>query len=1091
MKCNCNCHCNPFPIIYKGRTVEINLRVYRTHERVSEDFFNCTAVKLFLVIGGVKQYTESTIDTDASGLKYIHAELDTTNMTAGAYDLKVVWIRPRPMQGDYVLSENQINTSHLGSVFGLTNVESEDNTDHAVSTNEILNVETFAQVPVSDGLSAYELAVLHGYTGTEEEWIEEYEGAEERVTELEAAIEAAEELRSASESDRVLAEIEREASESSRESAESIRIISEGERSTSEEIRASAEIARIASEAERVQAETERESQSASDHATAVEDSVRAGTDHTQAASDHTTAASDHSTASADHTQAESDHTTASADHTTATSDHTTAAADHTQAESDHTTASADHTNALEDRDNAITSTEVHYAEGTSATDAPTTGWQSDLPTVAAGNYLWSRITITFGDESTKVLYNRSVVPTVTLTEDQVTHLVTLAVGGSAFTPKLVSETKLTDLGTVIVAESQTLTDSQKEQARENIGAASEEEIIETLRTSRNCCDKNATDVAVGKYIYDDGTLKSNSAYNTTGYIDVTQGTTYYLIANDKAGTARNIMFYDSQKNPTGTRQSTLSYVTAPENAKYIRATYKVEQWNDVYISDIYGAYDEFNTSDFIRNSMLNQIEGDKIKNQSIELQKLGSTIIETKNSVNLFNLGACTAGKSFSNILRDSDSYFLSEAIPVESGELYTFTCPTSARFIAFLNNASDTSSISYVQYANAVTVPEGARYVRITVSNNHLESELSFVKGDYTHYEPYHATRNCVKLADENVDASNLAKNVNTLRPYQRLSKSVSSLASGEKIDINNINVSKGIFICAHIEGPVEDVLVGISKNGTYGGWIEVTDTNVILHKGEDGTVVSTQSHNLSLSDSTLITINRDLGDATVTLFNCETGEKWQGIFAWGVYSGNIFVYNGNSNDTIDVELSFVPKDINERLWMFGDSYMSYSSDSRWMYHALTNGYTHFLLNAKGGEKSDQALLDFKHLLSIGPRPTMAVWTLGGNDPEDGEMNNNWLVNIREFIWLCEYNGITPILYTVPTTADRDHSRKCAWVRNSGYRYIEAALAVEGDEQYTWKGNGTDKDMLGPDRLHPSVYGAVALYAAVLRDLPEISVL
>ena len=297
----------------------------------------------------------------------------------------------------------------------------------AIMPVAVTELATNVMLP-QNGLSAYDIAVIHGYEGTEEEWAARTEDDHTRAEE--------DHTRAASDHTTAASDHTRAASDHTTAASDHTQALSDKSQAASDHTRAASD-----------------HTTATSDHTQASNDHTRAESDHSTASADHTTATSDHTTAAADHTQAESDHTTASADHTTATSDHTTAtsdhttaAADHTQAESDHTTASADHTNALEDRDNAITSTEVHYAEGTSATDAPTTGWQSDLPTVAAGNYLWSRITITFGDESTKVLYNRSVVPTVTLTEDQVTHLVTLAVGGSAFTPKLVSETKLTEL---------------------------------------------------------------------------------------------------------------------------------------------------------------------------------------------------------------------------------------------------------------------------------------------------------------------------------------------------------------------------------------------------------------------------------------------------------------------------------------------------------------------------------------------------------------------------------------------------------------------------------------------------------------------
>lgn len=46
------------------------------------------------------------------------------------------------------------------------------------------------------------------------------------------------------------------------------------------------------------------------------------------------------------------------------------------------------------------------YASSTSNTTVPTSGWQSTIPSVAAGNYLWTRVTTTYTDNTTSVSYS-------------------------------------------------------------------------------------------------------------------------------------------------------------------------------------------------------------------------------------------------------------------------------------------------------------------------------------------------------------------------------------------------------------------------------------------------------------------------------------------------------------------------------------------------------------------------------------------------------------------------------------------------------------------------------------------------------------
>lgn len=52
-----------------------------------------------------------------------------------------------------------------------------------------------------------------------------------------------------------------------------------------------------------------------------------------------------------------------------------------------------------------LKNTTIQYASSTSGTTAPTTGWQTNVPTVAAGNYLWTKNTWTYTDNTTEVGY--------------------------------------------------------------------------------------------------------------------------------------------------------------------------------------------------------------------------------------------------------------------------------------------------------------------------------------------------------------------------------------------------------------------------------------------------------------------------------------------------------------------------------------------------------------------------------------------------------------------------------------------------------------------------------------------------------------
>lgn len=56
----------------------------------------------------------------------------------------------------------------------------------------------------------------------------------------------------------------------------------------------------------------------------------------------------------------------------------------------------------------SVDSTYVTYQVGTSGTAAPTGTWQEDIPSITVGQYLWTRIIITYTDQTTTTLYSVS-----------------------------------------------------------------------------------------------------------------------------------------------------------------------------------------------------------------------------------------------------------------------------------------------------------------------------------------------------------------------------------------------------------------------------------------------------------------------------------------------------------------------------------------------------------------------------------------------------------------------------------------------------------------------------------------------------------
>lgn len=160
------------------------------------------------------------------------------------------------------------------------------------SCDEEVEISTDITVP-ANGFSAYEIAVQHGFKGTEEEWLASLgqpakDAAEKALEAAKTATEAADATKeldkavTAAEAERVKAESGRESAETERKSAEAARASAEEKRNAAETARASAEEKRESAEQNRELAEAERQRTTATALAAAA-----------QATSDARTAAND------------------------------------------------------------------------------------------------------------------------------------------------------------------------------------------------------------------------------------------------------------------------------------------------------------------------------------------------------------------------------------------------------------------------------------------------------------------------------------------------------------------------------------------------------------------------------------------------------------------------------------------------------------------------------------------------------------------------------------------------------------------------------------------------------------------------------
>lgn len=190
-----------------------------------------------------KQYVNTGISVigDAFTYKKEYPSVEAMEADWGTADVKL---------GEYVL----INTN---------DVEDPDDAKVYLKTQEgwkfIVDLSGMQGI---QGWSAYEVAVKHGFVGTEEEWVQSLKqpalDAAAKALEAKAQVEATEQAVKEAEALRVTAEQGRVNAENTRVSNENTRISNEDSRKAEESKRVTAENARIAAETSRKEAESSR-----------------------------------------------------------------------------------------------------------------------------------------------------------------------------------------------------------------------------------------------------------------------------------------------------------------------------------------------------------------------------------------------------------------------------------------------------------------------------------------------------------------------------------------------------------------------------------------------------------------------------------------------------------------------------------------------------------------------------------------------------------------------------------------------------------------------------------------------------------------
>ena len=497
-----------------------------------------------------------------------------------------------------------------------------------------------------------------------------------------------------------------------------------------------------------------------------------------------------------------------------------------------------------------------------------------------------------------------------------------------------------------------------------------------------------------------------------------------------------------------------------------------------------------------VYSTLKGRIDGE-IDELNERLDTVDTKLDEVAVYPNLANPNAFTAGKYVGpdGSIYSASSLSYSEKIAVSTGQI--IKANHRARFITAYNGdtASAEDGVNDATGTDApttYTVPEGITDLIFTFKDTYLSDLIVYVYDgvDYG-YVPY-GKASAIRTSLLPVPLGVLA---------ERKDRSVFADRSGPAFYANDF-ISLPVFCSTRKNSrliykaeisSLGNFEIGFTTlanaSGTKYNHFQITQNGVRAYTHYDYTQSAMYSelvsHNLNITTGLLEVIIEELPTAQCKLTIGNNGNTFVHTFDNYVKNNTLQPYCYSAFGSFaNYKFTWSCTDLYKDIWFFGDSYMAYS-EARWAYYLEEYGYAkNALINSFPGCWSTTAVTALNDLIKHG-NPDFAVWALGMNDGADSEdaPSTAWANGRDSFLAVCEANHITPIFCTIPTVPTINHEQKNAWIRSSGYRYIDFAKAVNARSNGTW-----NSGMLSGDGVHPTVNGAKALFSEVLLDFPEI---
>jgi len=425
------------------------------------------------------------------------------------------------------------------------------------------------------------------------------------------------------------------------------------------------------------------------------------------------------------------------------------------------------------------------------------------------------------------------------------------------------------------------------------------------------------------------------------------------------------------------------------------------------------------------------------------------------------------------------------------------TYTISVASNIVLLDNNKVPINQTGVGwDYQGASTISSGnAEYLAVSYKTADLVGSLVMSEGtalDSNNYsETYINIVNCdndfsassVNPVENRVITNRLEKISSSKTPYGTAS---GAFGNGEYIEINGRSALKDgeTIVFKGFLSSFEKLRLAFMYAGGVSNYIDVDATNVTIKN--NSSTASAVAHGLTITNDITIMVELIRGDAKITVIS--NGSLYTTTVAWTQISGVASSPRVISTNTVctSSELRAIYNAVKRKVWFFGDSYISFNDSQKWVYYLKEYGFdTNMLLCGSSGCSSAITKTAFETLLNYGS-PALAVMATGMNDGSDNGATpaSTWTTNKNAFISICENANVEPVFCTIPTTPTVNNEAKNAWVKASGYRYIDFAKAVGAQSDGTWY-----QGMLANDNVHPTQLGARALFSQILIDLPEVT--